>query len=53
MPRYRVLDTHIYHDGEQYAPGDTISLTEEQALLVAVEPLPEAEQEPGKGRSRK
>jgi hypothetical protein len=53
VPVYRVLHSHIHHDGEVYAPGDTIELTGEQAGMVSVEPLPEGRQEPAKGKVRK
>lgn len=40
----RVGDTHIDHDGKRYAPGDIIDVTEEQAAVLRVTPLSEAEQ---------
>jgi hypothetical protein len=44
MPLYKVLNTHIHHDGTLYAPGDTIELAQAQATGLHVELLPENEQ---------
>jgi hypothetical protein len=44
MPLYKVFDSHIYHDGKPYGPGDTIELTEEEAGMLRVLPLPEGGQ---------
>jgi hypothetical protein len=44
MPLYKVLNTHIHHDGTLYGPGDTIELTGEQATQLSVLLLPENEQ---------
>ncbi|MDR2018564.1 MAG: hypothetical protein LBQ00_06815 [Syntrophobacterales bacterium] len=44
MPIYIVKDGHILHDGTLYAPGDTISLKEDQADGLSVEMLQDGQE---------
>ncbi len=45
MGLYKVNGGHINHDGKQYAPGDNIELTPEQAKGLWVVPLEEEKKE--------
>ncbi len=43
MPKYKVRDgEHIMHDNKEYNGGDAITLTEEQAKALRVDPADEA-----------
>ena len=42
---YAVGEGHILHDGKLYAPGDVISLTEDEAGKLDVEKLPDDQQD--------
>lgn len=38
MPKYKVKDMHLNHDGKLYEPGDAVEMTEAQAKLAGLIP---------------
>ncbi len=51
MPKYIVREgEHIIHDNKEFNGGDTITLAEEQAKALRVDPVEEKQKEKGKSK---